>query len=67
MASNDAPLVIERGNKLPARDKHQIIIIGYVMRVERRRGRLTSTVHQRHARVSTPRLVERSRLANVLC
>jgi hypothetical protein len=31
MTSDDTPLVIERGNELPARDKHRILI----MRVER--------------------------------
>ena len=38
MTSDDTPLVIERGNELPARDNHQIIIIGYVIRVKRQAG-----------------------------
>ena len=37
MTSDDTPLVIERGNELPARNKHRIIIIGYVMRVDSER------------------------------
>ena len=35
MPSDDTPLVIESGNELPAGDKRRIIIIGFVMRVER--------------------------------
>ena len=38
MTSDDTPLVIEGGNELPARDKHRIIIVGYVIRVERPAG-----------------------------
>jgi hypothetical protein len=38
MPSDDTPLVIESGKELLARDKGRIIIIGYVMRVERPAG-----------------------------
>ncbi len=34
MPPDDTPLVIESGDELPAREKHRIIIGGYVMRVE---------------------------------
>ena len=57
MASDDTPLVIERGDVLPARDKHRIVIIS-VMRVERPAGQLTSTVQQQHARARTVRLFQ---------
>ena len=55
MTSDDTPLVIERDNELPAKDKHRIIIIGYVQFRESSawRGRLTSTVHPQHATFST--------------
>lgn len=35
MPSDDTPLVIESGNELPARYEFRVIIIGFVMRVER--------------------------------